>query len=170
MSSATGYFRFTKSVDFDCNYEALLTALNDRDWCSGSTKWEIVYQEGTPVGFRMFSGFFGELVQYPTVYPKKVTAVIILDENDEEVTINDFTDEQAEDALDFVEEDEPIKSLIEHLSPHILSGWFEISCYAVEGSYSYIESFSLNSSGLSGRQRQSFEAAKDAEYETYKLN
>ena len=169
MSDAYGYINFTKSENFDCNYEEMLTALNEMCWNNDGSQWQISYIDNKPIGFKLYGEWGGGKSQYPTVFPM-VEGVIILGVNDEEIFIEDFTDEQYENAYDFRSNQETLENLVKLLAPFVISGWFEISCHAVEKNSSYMESFKLDYEGYATRVRQVLGYSADPVDETFKLN
>jgi len=170
MSDAYGYINFIKSEDFDCKYEQMLTALNERCWNNDGSQWQISYLDSKPIGFKLYGEWGGGKSQYPTVFPQVDKGVILLGDNDEEIFIEHFTDEQYDSAWDILTGEESLENLVKLLSPFITKGWLEISCHAVEKSSSYMESFKLDYEGHAARVRQVLGYSAEPVNETFKLN
>ncbi len=145
MADAYGGISMATSDDCVVNATALVDVLNDFRWDNSSGNW-VTCKEGMKDEF----WYEDSWIQYPTTRPEQIVAVIVEQENGEQlrIPVDVATEDDWENQCDSESDLVQLKTISEIFSPHIVQGWIEIACCANEkGRYVYFESLRIHSDG-----------------------
>jgi len=124
MSDAYGTLQLYPSTNLVCDEEALTKALNQYGWCNCPSRWSLdttydkkfIYLGDGPYS----------VLDYPTVFPKKIKGVYLLDQSGRKYFVDDPTDDDFDYASETVYDDPSLEELALDLSQHIKEGEIEI--------------------------------------------
>lgn len=152
MADAYGTLMLHTSKEIDCDYDGLVSALNKFSWNNSGDIWK-KYGEDNNFYIDLTSGWGSS--QYPTVFPREMTGIILKNTNGIERFVENPTEEEIKDAWDVIFDDDPLlEKISKQLSRHIRSGHIEISCVANEKArYAYMETLTIRSDGSALRGR-----------------
>ena len=152
MSDAYGILMLHTSKEFEADFDGLVNSLNKFEWNNSGDIWR-KYEEAN-VYFIDLEDPWGN-PQYPTVFPREITGVILKDGNGIERLRENPTTEEIEDAWRVVTDDYPsLEAITRKLSQHIRKGHIEISCVANDKAhYSYMETLTIRSDGTASRSQ-----------------
>ena len=168
MADAYGTTVLTYSKDIDCDFNKLTELLNEFQWSSSGEQWTLQKHENKCYVF-MGDGWTYQ-TQYPTVFPTEETGVIVLDEDENEIIKTEPTEDDYDNAYDFVIEDVSLEKLTKTLLPTIKKGWIELACVSNEKlRYISMGKLRINADGSSSRSLVTVGMGYDGDFsEEYK--
>ena len=146
MADAYGGISLSTSEDCVVNSAELISILNRYDWSNANGEWIVNEREEKPT-FWYHDDFN---CQYPTAFPQKPVAVVLLDSNGAEKRIpyEEATEDDLNDHWDIESAQISLEELSSKFSKSISNGWIEIACTANEKNrYVYFESIRIYADG-----------------------
>ena len=151
MADAYGGISLSTSEDCVLNSAELISVLNCYEWSNANGEWIVNEREEKPTFW--YRDDFN--CQYPTAFPQKPLAVVLIDENGEEKRIpyHEASDDDLENYWNIEYEQISLENLSNQFAKTIVNGWVEIACTANEKNrYVYFESIRIYADGRAERR------------------
>jgi len=152
MADAYGGITLSTSDDSVINANSLVELLNEFSWTNANGEWITNMMNGKDAFWHRDD--FN--TQYPSLFPSKCTAIILLNEDGstKRIPYEEATEEEVDDYWDMEEECISLEELSKHFCKALNKGWFEIACTANEKNrYVYFHSLRIYANGKAVRKQ-----------------